>query len=415
MKLFDRLLKECKERSATAGLSSAYEMVPLGGEGERVCPPTYPGETKNHPPRYHYENRYIDGAVTGVVVLDSFQSQANRIEKVLEAEWLAGKIGMPMVSTFVEVTNERHHVTSLPHRLYDSYIRDSVSKDGKTRTFESGWFKPMLSPNQAEVHDGIFRHNPAGLVFGYWGNSSDPRLSRNRLCRLYEGQVFGLVEMDNAGQCVTQAKRSGGRICPNNLPTFRGMIVKPDRDVQNWTFDLSGKTKGVRLSEVNHGNVPTNLDKGIGGVSCRSIRGRANITLAGLFQIAPYRDDQKDQAIRAAVLATALHGHVAYASAPNHLRSGCTLVPKLRTKLGADKVDRYVVPVVCEGAKPEEWALTVDETRAVYMEAVEWATKLKLIDPKLHIELKAGKVLEGIVKAREQGLVKEDDEDKTAA
>ena len=49
----------------------------LGGEGDKVFPPTYAGGV------YAVEDRRIDGKVVRCALLDSVQSQANRMEDAL--------------------------------------------------------------------------------------------------------------------------------------------------------------------------------------------------------------------------------------------------------------------------------------------------------------------------------------------
>ena len=71
-------------RDALAGNAAAFSSVtdyqPAGGPGDKVFPPTYEGGS------YATEPRYINGEEVPCVLLDSVQSQANRMEMALLEE-----------------------------------------------------------------------------------------------------------------------------------------------------------------------------------------------------------------------------------------------------------------------------------------------------------------------------------------
>src|ERR1039457_3447365 len=58
------------------------KLRPTGGDGDKIFPPTYAGGV------YAVEDRRIDGRVVRCVLLDSVQSQANRMEEVLQEAFL---------------------------------------------------------------------------------------------------------------------------------------------------------------------------------------------------------------------------------------------------------------------------------------------------------------------------------------
>src|SRR6266568_9101921 len=66
---------------AVEGGSAAFrcrmKLRPIGDDGDKVFPPTYAGGV------YAVEDRRIDGRVVRCVLLDSVQSQANRMEELL--------------------------------------------------------------------------------------------------------------------------------------------------------------------------------------------------------------------------------------------------------------------------------------------------------------------------------------------
>src|SRR5258706_14745075 len=68
-------------RAAVEGTAAAFRAVtdlePAGGDGDKLFPPTYQGGV------YARETRMIGGEPTPCVLLDSVQSQANRLELAL--------------------------------------------------------------------------------------------------------------------------------------------------------------------------------------------------------------------------------------------------------------------------------------------------------------------------------------------
>jgi CRISPR-associated protein Csb1 len=102
-------------------------LQPAGGRGDKVFPPTYAGG------QYANEER-IDahGEVKKVVLLDSVQSQANRMEQALLAAYRAGRVQLPLVTVDFSGHGELREIGEItvldaPHRLADAILRDSCS------------------------------------------------------------------------------------------------------------------------------------------------------------------------------------------------------------------------------------------------------------------------------------------------
>lgn len=73
--------------TAAVGAGAAFRRIsrlqPVGGKGDKIFPPTYPGARNNDPPRHVFERRRIEGEEVWCVLIDSVQSQANRLEGAL--------------------------------------------------------------------------------------------------------------------------------------------------------------------------------------------------------------------------------------------------------------------------------------------------------------------------------------------
>ena len=47
------------------------KLQPVGGPGDKIFPPTYPGERRNDPPRHVFETRRVAGKNALCVLIDS--------------------------------------------------------------------------------------------------------------------------------------------------------------------------------------------------------------------------------------------------------------------------------------------------------------------------------------------------------
>lgn len=115
----------------TVAIRGVATLEPAGGPGDKIFPPTHAVDDKNKEPgaKYAFETRRIGGHDVTCVLIDSVQSQANRMEEALQALWADKKIGLPVVSVdFSSIAPEVGRVTSLtaPHRIADALLRDSL-------------------------------------------------------------------------------------------------------------------------------------------------------------------------------------------------------------------------------------------------------------------------------------------------
>jgi CRISPR-associated protein Csb1 len=132
----------------TVAIRGVATLEPAGGPGDKIFPPTHAVDDKNKKPgaKYAFETRRINGQDATCVLIDSVQSQANRMEEALQALWDEGKIALLVVTvdfsqhpteqdengTKKALAPEVGRVTSLtaPHRIADALLRDSLL-DGK--------------------------------------------------------------------------------------------------------------------------------------------------------------------------------------------------------------------------------------------------------------------------------------------
>jgi CRISPR-associated protein Csb1 len=80
-------LADAVERDAA--LRRKQILQPVGGKNDKIFPPTYPkersgeGPRRGEGPRHVFERRRFNGLEAWCVLVDSVQSQANRLEEAL--------------------------------------------------------------------------------------------------------------------------------------------------------------------------------------------------------------------------------------------------------------------------------------------------------------------------------------------
>ena len=162
-------------QNALASRAAAFRCVtryqPVGGPGDKVFPPTYVGG------KCATEER-IDpntGERIQCVLLDSVQSQANRMESALLEAHRSGRTALPLLVTRFddEKLIRKFSVNSLEasHRVADALFRDSLFDGVMFRQSDVG---RVL--DSADIHNatGLFGLCPTALIFGMW-DSTGPR------------------------------------------------------------------------------------------------------------------------------------------------------------------------------------------------------------------------------------------------
>ncbi|HEX5326397.1 MAG TPA: type I-U CRISPR-associated RAMP protein Csb1/Cas7u, partial [Acetobacteraceae bacterium] len=264
-------------------------LQPAGGRGDKIFPPTYPGEGRNAAPRHVFETRRLDGENVVCVLIDSVQSQANRLEEVLLSSARAGQIGLPrLVVDFPSSgLNAVPEISSLeaPHRIYDAILRDSLL--GGVAFRESDVGKRI---RQATMHDAtaILEVSPTALLFGAWNSTGEGGGLGAKFARAIVSEIIGVgvpVEQPTgsgtgaSGGMQTAGRRTGSRIDP--LGILRSVeVYKSDTEWDTSEKAAGKKAKRVRPSEINHGNIAPSVQAL--GVTCDYAQQTAVITLAGL-------------------------------------------------------------------------------------------------------------------------------------
>ncbi len=199
-------------KQAVAGTAAAFrrvvELQPAGGPGAKVFPPTYEGG------KYATEKRRINGETVDCVLLDSVQSQANRMELALQEaiDEKPPRISLPVITVDFSNTNASFigRVTSLeaPHRIADAILRDSEWDDGRGNKVPFRKTPVGAALDTASLRDAtaLFEHCPTALVFGMWDSTGARGGLGVKFPRAIVSEIIGIGALPG--------QRTGGRLDP---------------------------------------------------------------------------------------------------------------------------------------------------------------------------------------------------------
>jgi CRISPR-associated protein Csb1 len=296
------------------------KLMPAGGDGDKVSPPTHEGG------KYAFEERVVDGrSDVKTVLLDSVQSQANRLEDALLTAVRAGDIRIPLLQ--MDIAGHQT-ITSLsaPHRVHDAIFRDCQYEGTRFRDSEIG--KEMVEA-RAWNATGMLRLCPTALLFGTWDSQSGAGVNSAKFARALVSEIIGFD--------AVQGKRTSSRIDPLGIKAMPGTIYQSK--TEQWTLDAAKavkskdkpqlfKSKGTP-AEINHGNIPPTISDG--GVTFREARQTAVLSFAQLrklrFPVNGKESPEVNAAGRAVVAALGVLALALQLKEGYQLRSRCQLVP----------------------------------------------------------------------------------------
>jgi CRISPR-associated protein Csb1 len=269
-------LEDLKEavRSAAA-LRLRAKLAGAGGDGDKIFPPTYAGGV------YAVENRRIGGKVVRCAVIDSVQSQANRMEEALLDAFLpawreldpnaAVACELPVLALCVDNHGWVNSLTA-PHRVHDAILRDGEIQEerttnGKTekvgvRFRESTIGRKIVA---ARLHEAaaLYEHCPTALIFGTWDSTAGEGLDAAKIPRAVVSEI---VAVD-----ITPGVRTASRIDPLGIRAQSATVYRLKDHEDDWTLEESeaartdkGEAKKFgkgKPSDINHGNVTPDMPR----------------------------------------------------------------------------------------------------------------------------------------------------------
>lgn len=376
--LLNHINKACE--GGISAIRAITQLTPVA-DGDKVFPPTYAGEGKNAPPRYHREKRLIGGQEIDVVVLDSVQSQANRLEAALLKAFDANQCNIPVV--YVDIPNHGR-ITALdaPHRISDAIFRDSLYRDHgaeQAMPFRESEIGRRIVQARVNNATAFFEFCPTVLIFGTWDSHGGEGVRSAKVQRALTSEIVGLK--------AVLGDRSSSRIDPIGIQKEAAKIYQHPTD--HWTMDPTqavpddkgepklfgkGSTGKGKPSEIGHGNVRPGIDKDLGGVT---ISEAVQTTVLSFVQLRRLRFPnqegnllpERDTAGRTVLAALALYALTLQMEEGYDLRSRCLLLPKETPQF------ELLGPIASD---IEPFTLTKDEAKTVFEKACKKAVEAGL-------------------------------------
>jgi CRISPR-associated protein Csb1 len=347
---------------SAAGLRLRLRLQPLYGSGEIIFPCTVAGG------KYQTSKRRIPNYPDSVdcTIIDSVQSQANRMEDALLTDIRAGNIFLPHVVTdFSGIENDLEKAIGAvtcfeaPHRIFDAIIRDSVTDEGTHFPFtEEG--KAAIKANSKNT-TAVYQISPASLLFGSWDSTG----ISGGLGEKYTRCVVSELAAINTERAV----RAGTRIDPlNSASNINTAEITKDTKDQMWQ-DLAKKREMKEPSKLNHSSVPwdgnhKDTKEMHGGVTCDYIQQSTTISFAALRQLHfPVGDKDLSSYGHTVLAAIALHAAALNVERGWHLRSRCDLILDDGTKPEWELL----------GASSSQEALSTEVTRRILNDSINEA------------------------------------------
>lgn len=347
-------------------LTSVTELAPAGGPHTGVAPAKF---VSGSAPVFAYETRFVDGEPVETVVIDSKQSQLNRMEQQLS---IAIEAGDPLLGKVprirVSYDGTRFTDLDLPHRAFDGHIR-AGTLDGQPVT-DSEVYRVVRDASPANAR-ALLETSPASLVFGAWDASRRTHQGRYRSALV--GEIIGVLA-DQSDNARISPKRGGARVDPVAMSVqltgkdLEEILAGQESELSAKTVEdirktaAKNKNKPVSASHFGLGGIPPSLEA-LGAVACRRIIRSHVLSFSALRQLRFGAGPDGDAACRALLAAFALDG-LARSDAELSLRANCDLVEVGPATVTLD--ERY-------GKRKELAPLTIPEADALLEAAIQGA------------------------------------------
>lgn len=395
-------------QGAVAGRAAAFRCVteyqPAGGAGDKVFPSTYEGG------KYATEKRRLPGAAEPVecVLLDSVQSQANRMELALLDAWERKQISLPVIAVDFQGNDMPKvlRITSLeaPHRIADALLRDSLHDNLPFRKSPVGKRLDDVDNRNATA---LFELCPTTLIFGMWDSTGPKGGMGAKFQRAMVSEIVGM----NATFGVKVSSRIDPAQISSHVTIYQrdnsegGLDFTPDETDPKVVKDKKGpvlynrsgndKGKPGNPSKANHSNVTPTIAEG--GATLAKAQQTTVISLPALrrlrFPLNGKYDPAVDDAARTALAALGLCAAVLTREQGCDLRSRCHL----------HAVSAYEWELLDQpGEAPQLFALNGDEAIKLFKDAVAAAKTAKLPWMEKELTLKPSPELVALVKKSQE-------------
>ena len=360
------LLDACSPGGASV-LTSVTPLEPAAGPHASVAPAKFVSGSKSV---FAYERRFWNGEAVTAVLIDSKQSQNNRLEAAVSA---AIADGDPILTRTprIELRFEDGQVYSdldLPHRAFDGQIRAGTINGQPVTSVEEYRKLRDATVNHARP---LLERSPMTLLLGGWDASRKSHQGRYR--SILVGEIIGILADQDGGAEANQSKRGGARIDPLGARIQldragrKAIADAQKKELSKKTYDNSvGSDEKKGLARLGIGAIPPSLEQ-LGGVTCQAIIRSHVLSFAALRAL---RFDsptpEGDVACRALLAALALNG-LARSDVELLLRANCDLVEAGPAVVTLDK--RY-------GQKENFEPLSIDQAQDLLSAAIDYAVQV---------------------------------------
>ena len=350
------------------------KLYPIGGDGSYISPPTYLN-AKNKP-AHVFETRRLGGQDVHCVLLDSVQSQANRLEEALSN----ANSSIPIPNVYVDFTEcdgigDIGKISSLeaPHRIFDAIIRDSQWNKKDFLDSEIGKAVGSATIKNALA---LFCYSPTTLIFGGWNSTGDRGGNGPRFQRCIASEIIGVhtpITSNRDQETVSLSKKPTSKIDPLEIEKVE--IWQSKKQKHLWGNDEQSIDDAQRSkpSEVNHGNIAPNvLDL---GVTIDYALQTTTITLAGLRRLS-FPDEEHSTSPERDLAAWTVLGALALCAITKYDKNGYSL--RSRCDLHPDKTDVDQFEIITNDGEVTKEEITHDGAIDLLQEAVKKAKEHKL-------------------------------------
>lgn len=378
-----------------AALRRTRRLQPTAGPGEKIFPPTYPGEGRgqNVPPRHVFETRRFDGRNVLCVLIDSVQSQANRLEEALKISRESGAIAFPLITVDFSKTGvpDIGRITTLdaPHRIFDAIVRDSELGGSRFRETEIG---RRLIEAKSQHARAVYELSPTALIFGAWNSTGEGGGLGAKFPRCVVSEIMGIGvatetelmpvinsrtgEMQYREESQPSGRRTGSRIDPLGIRRTVKVYKLPGGD---WSLEAPDKkAKAVKPSEINHSSIPPKLDQL--GVSIDYALHGFVLSFAALRRLR-FGSPSADLAGQTSLAALALSAVTAQDRTGYFLRSRCDLVPEENSPRYFELIDANGGTEKIELEFSEACDLTREAANAAKSAGLAWSAEDVVLKP----------------------------------
>ncbi|CAB5079333.1 hypothetical protein D3OALGA1CA_1514 [Olavius algarvensis associated proteobacterium Delta 3] len=322
--------------STASAIRLTVNLKPANADG-LVFPPTYDQG------QHIFRPAWIDGEKRDAVLLDSVQSQANRVEMAVLDAHRRNFIRYPDIELVIpaETGEERYSVLQLSHRIYDATLR-LTTIDGVP--FAKSEIGMAIYAARAEKAEALYSHAPITLALGGWDSHGGGGPLVAKLPRLLTSEIVGLDALPIQSGAVKfdpmDIRKDAGPLYQSKDPD---RLFEVDEDKK-----AAPRDKGVDPSVKGFGSVPNLSERG--AVITEAIQ-TSIVSCSGLRRLRFGDNDDGNHACQTTIAALGLYGLLAQMDAGYNLRSGCELFPTKSPEIeiiGRALEDTEIFPITSE-------------------------------------------------------------------